>query len=319
MWMQLEMEAQMPERFTVKFWGVRGSYPASGKNTVRFGGNTSCVEVRAGKHIIILDAGTGLIPLGQELARTKQLNATILLSHLHHDHTQGFPFFVPAYIPGAQLHIFGPTTAAETLDLNQSPRTFPIGLNDMNAAKDIRSLRETDILTFDSTGVRINASSSDPETVTVKIYRSHAHPGGVHVYRIDYRGRSLVYATDTEGYVGGDRKLAAFACGADLLIHDAQYNEEHYRGQIAGLPSTQGYGHSTPQMACQLANAAGVRELALFHHDPNYADETVAGLEVRARSVFPNVCAAYEGLVISLTPTPLPVGEGRGVRAERAG
>lgn len=309
----------MPERFTVKFWGVRGSYPASGKNTVRFGGNTSCVEVRAGKHIIILDAGTGLIPLGQELARTKQLNATILLSHLHHDHTQGFPFFVPAYIPGAQLHIFGPTTAAETLDLNQSPRTFPIGLNDMNAAKDIRSLRETDILTFDSTGVRINASSSDPETVTVKIYRSHAHPGGVHVYRIDYRGRSLVYATDTEGYVGGDRKLAAFACGADLLIHDAQYNEEHYRGQIAGLPSTQGYGHSTPQMACQLANAAGVRELALFHHDPNYADETVAGLEVRARSVFPNVCAAYEGLVISLTPTPLPVGEGRGVRAERAG
>ncbi|MBI5841776.1 MAG: MBL fold metallo-hydrolase [Chloroflexi bacterium] len=309
----------MSERFTVKFWGVRGSYPAPGKNTVRFGGNTSCVEVRAGKHIIILDAGTGIIPLGQELARAKQLNATILLSHLHHDHTQGFPFFVPAYIPSAQLHIFGPTTAAETLDLNQSPRTFPIGLNDMNATKEIRSLRETDTLTFDSTGVRINASSSDPETATVKIYRSYAHPGGVHVYRIDYRGRSLVYATDTEGYVGGDRKLAAFARGADLLIHDAQYSEEHYRGQIANLPSTQGYGHSTPQMACQLANAAGVRELALFHHDPNYADETVAGLEVRARSVFPNVCAAYEGLVISLTPTPLPVGEGRGVRAERAG
>ena len=290
----------MSEPFSVRFWGVRGSYPTPGKNTVRFGGNTSCIEVRAGKHIIILDAGTGIIPLGQQLVREKQLNATILLSHLHHDHTQGFPFFVPAYIPNAKLHIFGPTTAAETLDTNQSPRTFPIGLNDMNATKEILALREIDVLTFDSNGVRINASSSDPETATVKIYRSHAHPGGVHVYRIDYHERSLVYATDAEGYVGGDRKLAAFARGADLLIHDAQYSEEHYRGQIAGLPSTQGYGHSTPQMACELANAAGVRELVLFHHDPNYADETVAGLEVRARTSFPNVCAAYEGLVIHI-------------------
>ena len=245
----------MSETVTVKFWGVRGSYPTPGKNTVRFGGNTSCVEVRAGKHIIILDAGTGIIPLGQELARTKQLNATILLSHLHHDHTQGFPFFLPAYIPSARLHIFGPTTAAETLDTNQSPRTFPIGLQDMNATKEIRSLKETDILTFDLTSVKVNASSSAPEAVSVKVYRSHAHPGGVYVYRIDYRGRSLVYATDTEGYVGGDRKLAAFARGADLLIHDAQYSEEHYRGQIAGLPPTQGYGHSTGQMACELANA----------------------------------------------------------------
>jgi len=298
----------MSEKFLVKFWGVRGSYPAPGKNTVRFGGNTSCVEVRAGRHILILDAGTGIIPLGQELARTNQLNATILLSHLHHDHTQGFPFFVPAYIPSTKLHIFGPTTAAETLDINQSPRTFPIGLNDMNATKEIHSLRETDVLTLDATGVKVNASSSDtstalstgPEAVTVKTHRSHAHPGGVYVYRIEYRGRSLVYATDIEGYVGGDRKLAAFARGADLLIHDAQYSEEHYRGQIAGLPSTQGYGHSTPQMACELAKAADARELALFHHDPNYADQTVAGLEVRARSVFPNVCAAYEGLVIHI-------------------
>jgi phosphoribosyl 1,2-cyclic phosphodiesterase len=290
----------MSERFSVKFWGVRGSHPAPGKNTVRFGGNTSCVEVRAGQHTIILDAGTGIIPLGQELARERRLDAAILLSHLHHDHTQGFPFFIPAYIPNAQLHIFGPTTAAETLDTNQSPRTFPIGLNDMNATKDICSLKETDILTFDSDGVKVNVSSSDPDPVTVKAYRSHAHPGGVNIYRIDHRGRSLVYATDIEGYIGGDRKLAAFAGGADLLIHDAQYSEEHYRGQLAGLPSTQGYGHSTPQMACELANAAGVRELALFHHDPNYADETVAGLEVRARTLFPNVCAAYEGLVIHI-------------------
>jgi phosphoribosyl 1,2-cyclic phosphodiesterase len=298
--MILEAEAQMSETFSVKFWGVRGSYPAPGKKTVHFGGNTSCVEVRAGKHIIILDAGTGIIPLGQQLAREKRLEATILLSHLHHDHTQGFPFFVPAYIPNARLHIFGPTTSAETLDTNQSPHTFPIGLQDMNAAKEICSLKETDTLALGSNGVTVNASSSDFEAVTVKVYRSHAHPGGVYVYRIEYRGRSLVYATDIEGYVGCDRKLAAFARGADLLIHDAQYSEEHYHGQITGLPSTQGYGHSTPQMACELANAARVRGLALFHHDPNYADEMVSSLEFRARSVFPNVCAAYEGLVIHI-------------------
>jgi phosphoribosyl 1,2-cyclic phosphodiesterase len=306
--MYLEMETQMADAFSVRFWGVRGSYPAPGKNTIRFGGNTACVEVRAGKHIIILDAGTGIIPLGQELARTKQLNATILLSHLHHDHTQGFPFFVPAYLPNARLHIFGPASAAEILDANQSPRMFPIGLSDMNATKEIRSLKETDILIFDSSGVRVNASSSDTSTtlstgseaVTVRVYRSHAHPGGVHIYRVDYCNRSLVYATDIEGYVGYDRRLAEFARNADLLIHDAQYSEEHYRGQMADLPSTQGYGHSTPQMACELANGAGVRELVLFHHDPNYADETVAGLEVRSRSAFSNVSAAYEGLVIHI-------------------
>jgi len=299
--------------FKIRFWGVRGSYPTPGKNTIRFGGNTACVEVRVGGYIIILDAGTGIIALGQELARTHQLDVTLLLSHLHHDHTQGFPFFLPAYIPGARLRIFGPGTATETLenilDSNQSAQTFPVSLHDMNASKDIRSLKETDVLTLDSTGMRVNsASSSDPstgsgqrsKTVTVKIYRSYAHPGGVYVYRIEYRGHALVYATDTEGYVGGDKKLANFARGADVLIHDAQYSEEHYRGQLTGFPSTQGYGHSTVQMACELAAAAQVDELVLFHHDPNYDDETVARLEVKARTLFPNVRAAYEGLIMKV-------------------
>ena len=299
--------------FKIRFWGVRGSYPTPGKNTIRFGGNTACVEVQVGGQIIIFDAGTGIIALGQELARTHQLDVTLLLSHLHHDHTQGFPFFLPAYIPGARLRIFGPGTATETLenilDSNQSAQTFPVSLRDMNASKDIRSLKETDVLTLDSTGMRFNsASSSDPstgsgqrsKTVTVKIYRSYAHPGGVYVYRIEYRGHALVYATDTEGYVGGDKKLANFARGADVLIHDAQYSEEHYRGQLTGFPSTQGYGHSTVQMACELAAAAQVDELVLFHHDPNYDDETVARLEVKARTSFPNVRAAYEGLIMKV-------------------
>ena len=132
----------MEENYAVKFWGVRGSYPAPGTNTVRYGGNTSCVEVRLGGESIILDAGTGIIPLGQELARRaiqgrKALKVTLLLSHLHHDHTQGFPFFVPAYMPTAHVQIFGHAPSnqslARVLESNQSPQTFPIGLSDMAA------------------------------------------------------------------------------------------------------------------------------------------------------------------------------------------
>jgi phosphoribosyl 1,2-cyclic phosphodiesterase len=309
----------MPENFRIRFWGVRGSHPAPGKNTIRYGGNTSCVEVRAGRHVLILDAGTGIIPLGQQLAREKQSEAALLLSHLHHDHTQGFPFFAPAYIPGARLHIFGPGAATETLervlDTNQSAQTFPVGLNEMSATKDIRSLKETDVLTLDSNGLTVNADSSrgsfdfappsgtsqdKPEAVTVKIHRSHAHPGSVYVYRIEYHGRALVYATDTEGYVGGDKRLATFARGADVLIHDAQYTEEHYYGQLTGVRSTQGFGHSTPQMACELAASAGVGELVLFHHEPTYTDDTITGMEAHARTLFPNVRAAYEGLAMNV-------------------
>jgi ribonuclease BN (tRNA processing enzyme) len=284
--------------FSIRFWGVRGSYPVPGQHTLGFGGNTSCVEVRAGEQRLILDAGTGIIPLGQMLARTKQWNITLLLSHLHHDHTQGFPFFAPAYVPGAHLKVFGPATSNEILNQNQSVQVFPVSLNDMNASKEIHTLRETDVLTLSSSGIKLNASSDDPEAVTVSIFRSHAHPGGVHIYRIGYHGHSLVYATDTEGYVGGDRKLAAFAKGADVLIHDAQYSEAHYYGQLSGLPPTQGFGHSTPRMACELAKAAGVRELLLFHHDPGYSDETIARMELEARNIFPHTKAAREGMEV---------------------
>jgi ribonuclease BN (tRNA processing enzyme) len=118
------------------------------------------------------------------------------------------------------------------------------------------------------------------------------------VYRIEWGGHALVYATDTEGYVGGDRRLVSFARGADLLIHDAQYAEEHYNGQLAGFPATQGWGHSTAAMACEVARAAGIRQLALFHHEPQYDDEMIHVIEVRARQEFPNVVSAYEGLEI---------------------
>jgi phosphoribosyl 1,2-cyclic phosphodiesterase len=319
----------MNDEMKIKFWGVRGSYPTPGPGTVKYGGNTACVEICAGGHTVILDAGTGIIPLGRELVKQKRpLELMLLFSHLHHDHTQGFPFFVPAYIPNTRLYIFGPGGTPETLkqvlEHNQSAETFPISLRDMSAAKAIESVRESQVIVWDEENVRVVESGIgpalsrveglSPEAVVIRIHKSHAHPGGVYVYRITWRGKSVVYATDTEGYVGMDRNLVAFARDADVLIHDAQYCEEHYRGQLAGFPSTQGYGHSTATMACEVAAATETGELVLFHHDPAYTDDLVAAQESTAQKLFPDSRAAYEGFEIKLNPSPKS-GRGAGGRA----
>ena len=315
----------MSDALTVKFWGVRGSYPTPGSGTVKYGGNTACVEINARNKTLILDAGTGIIPLGHDMARRataqkRPLEVTLLLSHLHHDHTQGFPFFAPAYMPNARLHIFGPGVSLESLEKvlenNQSSTTFPVGLREMASSKDIRSLRESQVIVWDKTGVRVTdnlpigeaGGGPDDEALVVRIHKSYAHPGGVYVFRIFWRGESVVYATDTEGYVGTDRRLVQFARGADLLIHDAQYVEEHYRGQMAGFPSTQGYGHSTARMACEVAAAAEVGTLVLFHHDPAYGDDMIDGIEREARVRFEKTIAAYEGLTYTISSPPKRLG-----------
>ena len=308
----------MSDELRVKFWGVRGSYPAPGAGTVKYGGNTACVEIRAGERTIILDAGTGIIPLGRELARRHALDVILLFSHLHHDHTQGFPFFVPAYMPNARLHIFGPDGTNESLrnvlEHNQSSETFPVSLREMAAWKEIQAVRESQVIVWSEAGIRVTESASvrpersgsgvegvDEDSLVIRIHKSYAHPGGVYIYRITWRGKSVVYATDTEGYVGTDRRLVNFAKHADLLIHDAQYLEAHYRGQLAGFPATQGYGHSTATMACEVAFASEVGQLILFHHEPSYSDAMVAGMEATAKAQFAEVRAASEGLEIALT------------------
>lgn len=296
----------MAGELRVKFWGARGSYPAPGAETVKYGGNTACVEIRVGERAIILDAGTGIIPLGREIVRRGASEILLLFSHLHHDHTQGFPFFMPAYLPHIRLHIFGPggtpETLAHVLESNQSAETFPLRLHDMASAKTIRSVRESQIIIWDEKGVRLMESIGevDDEAIVVRIHKSYAHPGSVYVYRIHWRNKSVVYATDTEGYVGMDRRLVQFAKKADVLIHDAQYLEDHYRGSMAGFPSTQGFGHSTVTMACEVAAAAQVRQLVLFHHDPSYPDTVVAHIQALAEKQFSRAQAAYEGLEIVL-------------------
>lgn len=297
----------MSNELRVKFWGVRGSHPTPGAGTVKYGGNTACVEIQAGERTIILDAGTGIIPLGRKLAKTKRANEIVLLfSHLHHDHIQGLPFFLPAYLSNAKLNIFGPDGTHESLkdvlEHNQSSETFPVSLREMASVKEIQAVRETQVIVWDEEGVRVAESifGLSEDSVVIRAHKSYAHPGGVYAYRITWRGKSIVYATDTEGYVGTDKRLVAFAQDADLLIHDAQYSDEHYWGGLAGFPSTQGYGHSTASMACAVATAARVKGLILFHHDPAYSDEMVAGLEAAAKEIFSVTEAAYEGLEIAL-------------------
>jgi ribonuclease BN (tRNA processing enzyme) len=227
----------------------------------------------------------------------------------------------------AKLNIFGPGISPETLEKalenNQSPSAFPVGLCEMASSKDIRSLRESQLIVWGEDGIRVTDTVSageagtkiDDEALVVRIHRSYAHPGGVYIYRVDWHGRSIVYATDTEGYVGMDSRLVRFAQRADLLIHDAQYAESHYRGQMAGFPPTQGYGHSTAAMACEVAAAAGVGKLVLFHHDPAYDDNMIEAVEREARAQFSNTIAANEGLECVFSPPPK--GEGSGVRERR--
>lgn len=302
--------------FSVRFWGVRGSYPTPGPSTVRYGGNTPCVEVNAGGWTVILDCGTGVIPLGRELLRRSRerkrpLEAVILFSHLHHDHNQGFPFFAPAFVPSTRLHLFGPdflnSSPKVTLDAVMSPPYFPIRLAELNGWLSFATLREPDLLAIGESvgGVALGSVSDpalqeDPDLIRVRVMRSYAHPNGVLHYRIDWHGKSVVYATDTEGYVNGDRRLANFARNTDLLIHDAQYTDEHYLGNVAGLPNTQGYGHSTVSIAVQAAQASGAKQLALFHHAPEYADDQLDRMGEQAEAMFPGAFVASEGLEVHL-------------------
>lgn len=306
-----------PSDFWVRFWGVRGSYPVPGKRTLHFGGNTPCVEIQAGIHTIILDAGTGIVNLGAALMQRARRSGnvpvvvTILFSHLHHDHTQGLPFFEPAHVATSTLYLLGPRAFGRDLRDNLAhsmhPPLFPLSFHEIVAQKKIQSINETDriVLGKTATDVRIVSSAvgaangdDEPGTVSIRVYHSYAHPkNGVHIYRITYGKKSVVYATDTEGHVEPDRRLVDFAHDTDLLIHDAQYLPADYAS--ASAPK-HGWGHSTIDMACTIAAQSRAKRLVLFHHDPTYDDAMLWGAEAEAKQRFANACLAYEGLEIYL-------------------
>ncbi len=301
----------MEDGFTVRFKGVRGSHPVPGKTTLKYGGNTSCVEVWAGGRLIILDAGTGVIDLGndlmaQQIESQQPMTATMLFSHTHHDHTQGFPFFVPAYQGTSTLYMFGPKTfdqdLEEVLSRAMLPSSFPVTLYELKAFKIISNIDDSEMVLIGPDNEPIvrniyrDRVELDKNMVQIRILRSMFHPsGGVNVFRIEWGGKSMVYATDVEGVVGGDMRLAAFAKGADLLIHDAQYTRDEYI-----QTPRQGWGHSTPEMATFVAEMAQVGQLVLFHHDPAHDDARLDEMAASAQKLFPNTTMAYEGLTLRL-------------------
>ena len=305
-------------KFSVKFRGVRGSYPTPDFQYLKYGGNTSCVEVNVNGHLILLDAGTGIIKKGNELlkdyiASNKEddyLDATILLSHFHQDHIQGLPFFKPLYMKNALINIVGSSAYEEEIDEVLSnllfQKSFPLDLTEIAADVNFVNLNDNYILVFkDDTEVpEIMKIESDydyvPEgdEVVISCLKSNAHPKtGVLIYKIAYKDRSLVYATDKESYVGGDKKLALFARNADLLIHDSQYTTEEYLNVIV---SKQGYGHSTFDMALEAMGQCHAKSLAFFHLDPNYNDDMLQEIENHYNKTCPTVFIPKEGQEIVL-------------------
>ena len=252
-------------KIRIRFWGVRGSVPVSGPHVVRYGGNTSCVEVGlSSRNQVIFDAGTGIRELGKFLL-SKRLDwgGRIFLSHHHWDHIQGLPFFGPAYVPGNEFTILGPAHPEVDLQKIVSDQMesvyFPINMNHLSAKIKFQSLAE-DEYEMDRFALR---------TLLVN------HPGLTLAYRLTYDGKSVVYMPDNEippgsgdsGTVDHSRKRAVeFISGADVLIHDAQYDDAEY-------PSKAGWGHSTWREAMRLAVDGQVKRLILFHHDPDHTDE----------------------------------------------
>ncbi len=263
--------------FTLQFHGVRGSMASPGVDTAAVGGNTSCVELTCGDSRIVLDAGTGLRRLGDELVAAGPSETTILLSHVHWDHIQGLPFFTPVYVPGHRVEVLSGPNGVMPLEAvlrrQMSPPCFPVAFDDISSQVSARDLAAAERFTIGGAQVTM---------------RRLNHPDPVYGYRINYRGNSVVYATDTEHFACVNPTLRQLAAGADVLIYDAQYTPEEY-------PSRLGWGHSTFEAAAELARAAGVGTLVLFHHDPKRSDADVAALELRARERFASTMAAREG------------------------
>ncbi len=295
----------------LKFWGVRGSIPTPGKSTVKYGGNTPSLELRLDNdELIILDAGTGIRNLGDHLiANGESIRAYILITHPHWDHIQGFPFFKPAFVSGNEITVIG--TDREEIDLqhiiaDQMKKIyFPIQLNELKAKIHFRSIREEEFNIFDA----------HVKTLYVN------HPGYTVAYRIDYKGKSLVYVSDNEPFdkesatrmtnfepivlkkfleQKGDpnQRLVDFIQGADVLIHDATYTPEEYVDKV-------GWGHSHYLFTLKLANEANVKHCVLFHHEPNRTDENIDRIlekcryEIKQKKFTFECTAAYEGLEIS--------------------
>ena len=269
----------------IKFWGVRGSFPSPRKDTIIYGGHTSCVEIRTAKNeLIILDMGTGFLDLGNSMMKEKNCphEAHIILSHYHWDHIFGFLGFAPFFDPNKIFNIYGKDDNMSPEDIFkyvQNPTFWPVDMSMLNA-KINTSLFPNDELVI-SDDIRIK-------------FTLHGHPNGANSYRIEIGNNVIIYSTDCEHPIGHlNHHVIENANNSDILIHDAQYTNEE-------LSSHKGWGHSSWQQAVQVAKDANAKQLILYHHDPYRSDDDLAKIELDAQKEFPNTFAAKQGMEIFL-------------------
>lgn len=273
----------------LKVWGARGSTPTPERANTRYGGNTSCLEIRlANGTLLIFDCGSGLRGLGKSLSAefgSNPLVGYIFLTHFHWDHIQGIPFFPPLYKQGNAFFFHSVSLKAEELqgavEGQMVSPYFPVNMNVMGAVRNF----------YD-----IGTEPVDIHGAVLSSAQLH-HPQGCVAYRVEADGGSLVYATDNEhGSAVHDENLRRIARGADVFIYDAQYTPEEYERE------KKGWGHSTWVEGVKIAQEVGARQLVLFHHDPDRNDRMLDGIVREARKQFPNTLAASEGLALDIPP-----------------
>lgn len=282
-----KMSEQMGD-FLVKFWGVRGSVPTPGKDTIRYGGNTSCIEMQIAGKRLIFDGGTGLRELGEEIMQEVPVEAYMFFTHYHWDHIQGFPLFTPAFTPGNTFHIYGAIPPeGKSMKKHFIQRVLhynsPIPLNGIQADLRFYELQHGEKMMLDD--IEIETGSLN-------------HPNTAMGYRVTWNGRSVVYCSDTEHFPDRlDESVVYLARNADVLIYDAMYTDDEYHNPKS---SKVGWGHSTWQEAIKVAKAAGVKRVVIFHHEPTHSDDFLDEIAKKVKAAFPDAVMAREGLVLPM-------------------
>jgi phosphoribosyl 1,2-cyclic phosphodiesterase len=268
----------------IRFWGVRGSIAVPAPNYMIYGGNTSCVEVRAGGKLIILDAGTGIRGLGAALLKEGISQGTILFSHTHWDHINGFPFFGPAYSGDHSFKIYAGHLKKkggirEALSGQMQQPVFPVPIDIMHARMQFQDF---------SAGESFNIDDIKIRTAPLN------HPNGATGYRIEHGGRSVCYVTDTEHLPQKpDENILGLIEGADLVIYDSTYTD-------AEFPKRVSWGHSTWQEGVRLCQKVKVKQLGIFHHDPDHDDTFMAKVNKEAQESWLGAVVTREGMAIDL-------------------